>query len=223
MTALGMTQPDPAVAIIEDTPASCSAPAADPLEMAGVALPKPVTAGWTIKVVGVDCNNGPWSCTKPSGHIGRHGGVCVPGKTCSTIYPHNKKEKHAWLTVRVSGQGGMVQFPAAEIPILLGVSIGATSLAAPDAALVNALPGEYKTVLMEVCNFVFGDASPMSRLWLSCVATKNGVNGSGPRSLIARCLNERLTDNDPERALDLLQRFAFECNNIPWPFPGFAT
>lgn len=222
MSVLGIETVDLPVTIQEDEEAASAAPgpADPPTPVAHVALQKP-TPGWTIKVVGVDCRNGQWSCTKPSQHVGKCKGVCVPGKQCTTIYPHNEKETHPWLTVRVSGPNGMVQFNAADISIFLGLRAGTPSITAQGAAVVNSIPPESAAVLMELNNFIFGDASPMSRLWLSFVSSGRAKSTEGPRSSIVRCLNERLVDNDPARSLHLLKRFAGECNAIPWPFVGF--
>lgn len=224
MSVLGIETVDPPVAIEEDeeavsAPPAAPGPADPPTPAAHVALQKPIL-GWTIKVVGVDCRNGQWSCTKPSQHVGKCKGVCVPGKQCTTIYPHNEKETHPWLTLRVSGPNGMVHFKAADISIFLGLRAGVPSITAQGLAVVNAIPPESAAVLMELNNFIFGDASPMSRLWLSFVSSSNTEDG--PRSGIVRCLNERLVDNDPESSLHLLKKFAGECNAIPWPFPGFT-
>jgi hypothetical protein len=144
--------------------------------------------------------------------------VFVPGKRCSTIYPYNPKERHLWLTVTVSGSGegmpeGGVKLNVCEVAEALGLAVGAGG-----PATLSALPSDYKDVLVAVHNFVFGDGSPMCRLWLSCAASGK----VGPRQHIVECLNHRVCGKAADEALALMTSLTEQCMAIPWPHPGFT-
>lgn len=180
-----------------------------------VQLAKPV---WSIRMEGGDCltrggKNTDWACTKPKGHMGRHSGVFAPGKTCSTIYPFNNKETHEWLEIHVGGPETSVSFPVCKIGEKLGMWGDHNSP-------LEHLPHEYKAILVEIRNFVFGEGSPMSRFWLTCAADTGST--AGPRTRIVTELNGRLTGG-PMQTLHFLKLFASQCSEMPWPHPTFTT
>lgn len=160
-----------------------------------------VGAPWKVAFLGGECR-GPenFACTKPVGHRGKHNGVCIVGKggKCSTIYPHNPAEVHAWLSLR----------------IICGDRVSIISPA--DLKLMNfdGLADDILTFLRKVHDFIFGDGSPMSRLWVGTVALRSKV---GPRTRIVSALNGCFADTlllSPQAALEKL---ILDCGALPWP------
>ena len=173
-----------------------------------VVLPKPgflMPQECEIVLVGSDCAGGHWSCTRAVRHRGIHNGRFEPGLACTTIYPYNavQPDPHLWLSVRVICSGTRCECEVHRIPELL-----------------NSVPAEYATVLVAVHRFVFGEGSPMCRLWLWWVATRE--RPCGPRQHIIDSVNAAIGKQPPAMACARLKTLTDECMKIPWPIQSYA-
>lgn len=155
-----------------------------------------------VAFCGRDCD-GRWSCTRPAGHTGHHNGVCVASKRCSTIYPHNPAEPHAWLSLHITlTDGTVIVVPAVDIT----------------QRQFDGLPDAGQNFLRQAASFIFGDGSPMSRLWLASINTAAAI---GPRTRIVDTLNQCFLHPTLSPA-DALAAVAENCLRLAWPPPGFA-
>ena len=158
---------------------------------------------WKIAFSGRDCNGTEnFGCTKPFGHPGSHNGVCISGKKghCSTIYPHNPAEVHAWLSMLV----------------VVGSVNRRTILSPADLKqkTFDDMPCDTQAFLRQIHDFIFGDGSPMSRLWLNTVASGSKV---GPRTRIVSALNDCFAHTQDTSPLAALNKLIRDCRALPWP------
>ena len=204
---------------VNDNPAPAAAPvAATPVAAAPAAAsvaaevvvppstrrsppPQSLSKPWTVQFSGRDCE-GRWSCTRPAGHTGHHNGICVPGQKCSTIYPHNRNETHAWLSISITlTDGTVIVVPPVDLT----------------RRRFDGLPIAGHKFLRQVASFIFGNGSAMSRLWLASV---NSAATIGPRTRIVDTLNQCLT-HPTLSPCDALAAVAENCARLPWPPPGY--
>ena len=165
-------------------------------------LPKP--ARFQIAMTGGDCRDANWACTRPMFHRGKHNGRFEHGRVCSTIYPHSPQECHLWLGIRVVTEDEVVNVEAHRIPEIFG-----------------RVPIELRTVLMAVHNFIFGDGSAMSRIWLDWCTTAD--RPTGPRSNIVRVMNNAIEGRSAAEALANLEALSANAMGIPWPVKSYIT
>ena len=184
---------------------------AGPAQNANVVIVSPSPVGqpmglekpWRVVFVGDDCDGGHFACTRPKGHRGHHNGTCVPGTSCTTIYPHNPRELHEWLSlhITVGGNPAVIASPAeiAHRP-------------------VAGLPPSGQEFLRQVADFIYGEGSPMSRLWLASLASADKV---GPRKRIVTALNGCF-DRQGFTPTAALVALAANCGKLAWPPPGYG-
>lgn len=158
---------------------------------------------WRVVFVGDDCDGGHLSCTRPKVHRGHHNGTCVPGTSCTTIYPHNPREPHEWLSLHIT------------VGVAPAVIASPTEIARRPVA---GLPLSGQAFLRQVAEFIYGDGAPMSRLWLASLASADRV---GPRKRIVAALNGCFTRQGftPAAALVAL---AANCGKLAWPPRGYG-
>ena len=186
-------------------PNSADAAAADVVVIP--APPPAIEKPWTIAFVGQDCPGPHPTCTRPYGHRGHHNGSYVAGKVCSTIYPYSPLERHAWLSIHVTLSSGKV------------VIVTPVDLRSP---VVPGLPEAGYKFLSEVKDFIFGDGSPMLRLWLASLLAPDSES-VGPRSRIVHALNGCFKHPDNITPFEALAALRENCLKLAWPAPGFVA
>ena len=157
-----------------------------------------------VSMTGGDCRDANWACTRPMFHRGKHNGRFVHGRVCSTIYPHNHQECHLWLGITVVAEDEVVKVEAHRIPEIFA-----------------RVPTEHRAVLMAVHNFIFGDGSAMSRIWLDWCTTAD--RPTGPRSHIVQILNNAIAERSAAEALANLEVLSANAMNIPWPVESYIA